>query len=326
LSAHTRMEEPKPPSVVDLGNERRVLLRRESMSKARLKRHDSVKDVVQESLHRALGGGIAGAMAMSVQVTTLMWMRTTVAYQYRYGSSMPEALRALHQQGGIRRFYAGFLPAMLQAPLSRFGDTASNAGVMSLLNSNESTHALPTGVKSLASASIATTWRIGLMPIDTLKTMMMVEGNGGFGKLREKMGKGGPGVLYHGATGLVGSAFIGHYFWYGTYNMLDARFPLTASSSPISQLSRNALVGFFSSVVSDTATNSIRVLKTYRQTSTTPISYGDAARTIIAQDGLLGLMGRGLATRLVSNGVQAALFSATWKYLEKRIAAMRNRH
>ena len=290
------------------------------MSRATIKRHDTVNDVVHESLNRALGGGVAGAMAMSVQVTTLMWLRTTVAYQYRYGSTMPEALRGLYAQGGVRRFYAGFLPAMLQAPLSRFGDTASNAGVMSLLNSNDATHALPTGIKSLASATVATIWRIGLMPIDTVKTMMMVEGNGGFDKLKLKINKAGAGVLYHGATGLVGSTFIGHYFWYGTYNMLDARLPVPASSSsPLSTLCRNAFVGFLSSVVSDTATNSIRVLKTFRQTSPTPVTYGDAAREIIAKDGVLGLMGRGLATRLVSNGMQAALFSATWKYLEKRL-------
>ena len=262
---------------------------------------------------------------MSVQITTLMWMRTTVVYQYRYGSTMREALRALYKQGGIRRFYTGFLPAMLQAPLSRFGDTASNAGVMSLLNSNDATHSLPTGVKSLASASVATVWRIGLMPIDTVKTMMMVEGSSGFGKLRAKIGTGGPGVLYHGAAGLVTSAFAGHFFWYGTYNSLDAHFPLQPCSSSLATLSRNAFVGFLSSVVADTATNSLRVLKTFRQTSALPVSYGDAARAIVAEEGLFGLLGRGLATRLMSNGVQAALFSATWKYLEKRIAVMRAR-
>ena len=65
------------------------------------------------------------------------------------------------------------------------------------------------------------------------------------------------------------------------------------------------------------------MLKTFRQTSEVPISYTDAARKIIAADGLSGLLGRGLATRLMSNGMQAALFSATWKYLEKRLTAAR---
>ena len=54
--------------------------------------------------------------------------------------------------------------AALQAPLSRFGDTATNTGAMALLNAHDSTHALPTSAKTLVSASAATLWRIGLMP------------------------------------------------------------------------------------------------------------------------------------------------------------------
>ena len=34
-----------------------------------------------------------------------MWMRTTMNYQYRYGTSTTEAMRALWKAGGIRRFY-----------------------------------------------------------------------------------------------------------------------------------------------------------------------------------------------------------------------------
>ena len=43
----------------------------------------SFSEVLRESLSRALGGGVAGAAAMSVQVLTLMWLRTTLYYQYR---------------------------------------------------------------------------------------------------------------------------------------------------------------------------------------------------------------------------------------------------
>lgn len=191
---------------VESGHERRALLRRESQQMSRLRRQPSMRDVVSDSLRRALGGGLAGAGAMLVQVSTLMWMRTTVMYQYRYGSSTSEALRALYKQGGVRRFYQGVVPALLQAPLSRFGDTATNTGAMALLNAHESTHALPTGAKTLVSASAATLWRIGLMPLDTLKTMMQVEGASGLGILREKLAVGGPRVLFHGASGLVTSA------------------------------------------------------------------------------------------------------------------------
>lgn len=40
-----------------------------------------------------------------------------------------QAVRTLYKQGGIPRFYHGFIPALVQAPVARFGDTAANAGV-----------------------------------------------------------------------------------------------------------------------------------------------------------------------------------------------------
>ena len=119
------MAASSPNDATASGPERRALIRRESENLAKLKTQVSMDKLVQESARRAAGGGITGAAAMTIQVTTLMWMRTTVAYQYRYGSTTRDAMRALYAQGGVRRFYAGVLPALLQAPLSRFGDVAS---------------------------------------------------------------------------------------------------------------------------------------------------------------------------------------------------------
>ena len=107
-----------------------------------------------------------------------------------------------------------------------------------------------------------------------------------------------------------------------TYNALDARLA-PQPSLPLT-LARNAGLGFCASAVADTITNSLRVVKTFRQTSELPISYSDAIRAVVKADGWRGLFGRGLATRLLANGVQAALFSATWKYLEKRLQQHRD--
>ena len=85
------------------------------------------------------------------------------------------------------------------------------------------------------------------------------------------------------------------------------------------KLGRNALLGFCSSVVSDTVSNSLRVLKTYRQTSEVKVSYVDAAKTIIEEDGLAGLFGRGLKTRIMANGLQGVMFSVMWKYLDEQL-------
>merc|ERR1719191_421216 len=80
---------------------------------------------------------------------------------------------------------------------------------------------------------------------------------------------------------------------------------------------RNAVIGFASAAVSDTCSNSLRVLKTTVQTSLTPISYKDAANEIIEKEGLAGLFGRGLKTRILTNGVQGALFTVLWKAISE---------
>lgn len=49
-----------------------------------------------------------------LQVVSLMWLRTTVNYQYRYGTSTRVALRTLYADGGVARFYQGVGPALLQ--------------------------------------------------------------------------------------------------------------------------------------------------------------------------------------------------------------------
>jgi hypothetical protein len=53
-------------------------------------------------------------VAMGLQVLTLMWLRTTINYQYRYGTSTMTALKTLYKEGGIPRFYQGLLPALIQ--------------------------------------------------------------------------------------------------------------------------------------------------------------------------------------------------------------------
>lgn len=84
-------------------------------------------------------------------------------------------------------------------------------------------------------------------------------------------------------------------------------------------LIRSAGIGFTASVVSDTTSNSIRVVKTYRQTHAENISYPRAVRDVIAADGLVGLFGRGLKTRLLANGIQGLMFSVLWTHFSKKI-------
>ncbi|CAM9490651.1 unnamed protein product, partial [Ectocarpus sp. 13 AM-2016] len=176
---------------------------------------------------RALGGGASGAAAAVVQVLSLMWLRTTMNYQARYknGGSTKDALQTLWEEGGVARLYRGVSFALVQGPLSRFGDTAANVGVLAVLEAFESTRSLPLPVKSAAGSLAAGMWRIGLTPIDAYKTTLQVSGAEGTKLLAEKVAANGPTVLFEGALATASATFVGHYPWYFTYNSLGAWLP-----------------------------------------------------------------------------------------------------
>ena len=147
--------------------------------------------IVAKAAHRALGGGTAGAIAGVVQVLSLMWLRTTMNYQYRYGTSTCVAMRTLYDEGGFCRFYQGVSWALLNTPLARFGDTASNSGVLALL----ATSGLPLGVQTLFASGAAVLWRMCITPLDTLKTTLQVQERAGYAQLINKIRTNDTGVL-----------------------------------------------------------------------------------------------------------------------------------
>lgn len=83
--------------------------------------------------------------------------------------------------------------------MTRFGDTAANVGMLALLESIPETSSLPLPLKTAAGSIAAGAWRIFLMPIDTSKTAMQVEGREGLERLVEKVTENGPSPLYQGA-------------------------------------------------------------------------------------------------------------------------------
>jgi hypothetical protein len=110
---------------------------------------------------------------------------------------------------------------------------------------------------------------------------------------------------------------------------------------------RNAVIGFVSSVVSDTVANFMRVIKTtkqalaargdsedveYGRVRSLPIgskvkrtTYADVIAIILAADGWRGLFGRGLKTRIFANALQSIVFTVIWRGLSDRWAAKGNR-
>jgi len=270
----------------------------------------SKRDALKKASKKALSGGIAGMSAQAINVLALMWMRTIMNYQYRYGGTFTETVTKMWAEGGIPRFYRGLAPALIQAPMSRFGDTAANDGALAALEHTT----LPTAAKTMCASASAAGFRVFLMPFDAWKTTKQVEGAEGLKKLIEKTKKH-PTALWQGAVGAMTATWVGHYPWFYTNNQLRESLP--AFDFAYGKYVRNACIGFASAAVSDTCSNSLRVLKTTRQTALVPISYADAAKGIIEKEGYAGLFGRGLKTRILTNGLQGALFTIGWRAISE---------
>jgi len=266
-----------------------------------------------KALKRALGGGLSGAAAMVLQVLLLMPLRTIMNYQYRFGTSFTQATGTLYRDGGPRRYYQGISAALVQGPVARFGDTAANAGILALLQSNSYLKNLPSPVKTVFASLCAAGFRMILTPIDTLKTTLQTQGRRGTALLRNRVKTNGVGSLWWGAFATAAATFVGHYPWFATYNYLSVAIPEPAKHPLAIWLLRLALIGFAASVISDSVSNSLRVVKTYRQVNDTKVSYTEAARLVVLDDGIGGLFGRGLKTRILCNGLQGLLFSILWK-------------
>merc|ERR1719517_200240 len=84
-------------------------------------------------------------------------MRTIMNYQYRYGT-LGDTIKKLYAEGGIPRFYRGLAPGLIQAPVSRFGDTAANDGALAALEHTE----LPTAAKTMVASASAAVFRLSL--------------------------------------------------------------------------------------------------------------------------------------------------------------------
>ena len=285
------------------------------------------KEVMSKASKKAFRGGVAGMAAGVVQVFSFMWLRTTMNYQYAQGGSLGKALKALYKEGsagkkgpgavmsGVGRFYRGLPYAIVQAPISRFGDTASNAGILAIGDAYFPGASI--GIKTAFASVGGATWRIFIMPIDCYKTTLQVKGADALKQLNKKVADKGIGVLYSGAAANFAANWVGNYPWFATFNALQLAVPQQEGKM---KFVRNAGIGIVSAAVSDCVSNSLRVIKTVKQTSPDPnLSYMGAVKNVVSQGGVASLFGRGLQTRLLTNILQSMVFSVAWKAIEEEL-------
>ena len=64
---------------------------------------------INDILTKSIKNGLSGGSAMVFQVSTLMWLRTTMNYQFKNGGGTWDTIKLLYKDGGIPRFYRGYL-------------------------------------------------------------------------------------------------------------------------------------------------------------------------------------------------------------------------
>ena len=301
---------------------------------------EKIKASRKEELHKqkmiksiktqVIRGGLSGAAGGALQVITLMWLRTLTTYQYRYGCDIQTAFSQLYSEGGIGRFYRGWQYALIQGPLVRFGSVAANElailffTVYSFKLNFQFTQILIT----LVGGFFVTLWRALLMPIDTCKTVSQVEGAVGLAKLLHRVfSKGEINLLFQGTSATLLATFTGHYPWFLVHNYLEATV-----AKPVlfkHMLLRTAWIGFIATAVSDTMTNSLRVVKTVKQAVSAEgldLTYAQVVARVWAEGGVSALLGRGLVSRILSNGLQSVIFTVVWKLLVKHLSDREQAH
>ena len=270
--------------------------------------------ILEKSLQKSINVGLAGYGATGFQVCSMMWLRTTMNYQFKNGGKTLDTIKLLYKEGGIPRFYRGVSFALIYAPLSRFGDTAVNMGVMSYYDNSD----MGRGQKTFISSILAGLWRLTIIPVDSFKSNLQVHGKDGLKIIRSNIKNNGFRSLYNGATASYSATAIGHFPWFYTYNYLQESLPYKDTDSQLITFLRSGTIGFTSSACSDIISNSIRVLKIGKQTGEKQ-TYIKIIKEVIEKDSVVGLFTRGLKTKLIINGAQGFIFVVIFDKLKKFI-------
>lgn len=85
--------------------------------------------------------------------------------------------------------------------------------------------------------------------------------------------------MYHGAFASSAASFAGHFPWFFTFNYLNSVIPQQETTGK--KFARRAFMGFCASIISDSISNSLRVIKTTKQTYETPTTYPLVVKEIV---------------------------------------------
>jgi hypothetical protein len=240
------------------------------------------------------------AFNASVLNTSLfLWLNTITQHQYKNGKNFKMTVNELYKNGGISRFYNGFIPTVINTSCNRFIDylTHEMTQVDDLLS------------KVFIGGVFASVFKIFIAPLETYKIMNQIHGKKAVKLIKLRIKNNGIKSLWKGSGDIALSNFVEHVGWFNTYEYFDRNLP-----KDMNIILRSGFLGLSSSVTTDIMSNHLKIIKTMKQT--TDLCYNDIVREIIRKNGVHGLFFRGLGTKLMTNSLYGITFSLLFSTLK----------
>ena len=246
--------------------------------------------------------------------------KTIIKYQYVNGASFPLTLRKMVYNQDKLRLFRGISPNIIKYSVGKMGEASIYTYFRDIDKEYDEI-----GKLSMTSFYI-TLWRINLMPFDTMSNTLQVHGQEGYQIIKRRINTYGIGTLYSGTVmyGLIN--YVNCFTWFGIFNTMNNLLNNDKNnimndtknniSSDISYDINNGLVGFTSTLGSDIINNPLRVIKTYKQSYNTRISYTESFKDIIKEGGYKNLFIRGFGVKTFLNCITSSFYVIMWKRLE----------
>ena len=250
---------------------------------------------------------LPGLYAAGIQISSLFWLKTTIKNQYYNGTTTTKELVKLYKDPDIFRFYRGFPYHLLAVSSSRFADTI----MYNYLNQYEN---ISNQEKSLYIGSFSLLIKINLIPLDTITNIYQIHGKNGLSILKKKIKNNNYKTLYNGTNAFMITQFISTSSWFYSMDTLNSYF--YQENEKKNNVIKNGCIGLLSSLFTSLLTNPIRILKTYKQSYKSNISYYESFNDILSKDNFLNFYFRGFGSRLLFSGLNNSLFFILWKSLD----------
>ena len=233
--------------------------------------------------------------------------KTIIKYQYVNGTPILNTFNILSKSKDYFRLFRGIIPNCFKYSLGRMGE----AGIYTYYNDiNNNTINI---IDNSKLSGIIALWKINLMPLDTISNIYQINGTKGFNILKTKIKNYGFNTLYYGSYPHLLILYTHSFIWYGIFNKLEN---ILVNNNLNSNLNY-CVLGFTSSAVTDFIINPIKIVKVYKQTNNSKITYQQCLKELM-KNNKYNFIYRGLGLKIIINGINSSLYVFLWKNIEKK--------